>query len=272
MEKTAGPRQPSLFMSYKGAWIAIALLSGLINLLYLSGSFFMLEVYDRILPSRSIPTLVALRVIVLVLYAFQALFDGIRGRVLARIGASLDDELSRRLFEHVLRQPLRARSEGDGQQPLRDFDQIKSFLAGGGPSALFDLPWIPLYLLICFAFHPWIGMTALAGAVLLIAFTVMTEACTRNAAKAAVQASLARSSVAAGGQRNAEVIHAMGMTGRVVDRWGGANGAYMAQQQHISDVSGSFGAATKALRMILQSAVLGVGAYLVIEGKRRPAS
>ena len=267
MEKTAGPRQPSLFMSYKGAWIAIALLSGLINVLYLTGSFFMLEVYDRVLPSRSLITLVALAIIALFLYAFQGLFDGIRGRIFARIGTSLDEELSQRVFRHVMAGPLRERPTGDGQQPLRDVEQIRSFLTGGGPSALFDLPWIPLYLMICFAFHAWIGLAALAGAVLLISLTLLTEIYTRRRIRAVAEAAVIRNSITGGAQHNAEVVHALGMASRMAAKWGDANRSYMENQQYISDVAGGFGATTKVLRMVLQSAVLGIGACLVIQGK-----
>ena len=122
--------------SCRGAFLGVALLSGLINILYLSGSIFMMEVYDRVLPSRSIPTLVGLSVIIVVLYLFQGLFDMIRGRILARIGAAVDEDLSQKIFQAQLIAPLRTRSEGDGQQPLRDLDQIRAFLSGGGPSAL----------------------------------------------------------------------------------------------------------------------------------------
>ncbi len=144
----------SIVASCRGAFLSVALLSGLINVLYLSGSIFMMEVYDRVLPSRSIPTLVGLSVIIVVLYLFQGLFDMIRGRILARIGAAFDEDLSQPVFQAQLIAPLRSGAEGDGQQPLRDLDQIRAFLSGGGPSALFDLPWMPLYLFVCFAFHP----------------------------------------------------------------------------------------------------------------------
>ena len=148
----------SIMASCRGAFLGVAVLSGLINLLYLSGSIFMMEVYDRVLPSRSIPTLVGLSVIIVVLYLFQGLFDMLRGRIMARVGAALDEDLSQQIFQGQLSAPLKGKAEGDGQQPLRDLDQIRAFLAGGGPSALFDLPWMPLYLFICFAFHPWLGV------------------------------------------------------------------------------------------------------------------
>ncbi|MBL0406288.1 type I secretion system permease/ATPase [Microvirga aerilata] len=260
-------RPPSILSACRGAFLGVALLSGLINVLYLSGSVFMMEVYDRVLPSRSIPTLVGLCVIVAALYLFQGVFEMIRGRILARVGAAVDEDLSQSVFQSQLAAPLRSRVEGDGQQPLRDLDQIRAFLAGGGPSALFDLPWIPLYLVICFAFHPWIGWLALGGAALLVVLTLLTEVMTRSASKAAVSAALVRNGIAEGARRNAEVVHAMGMAKRIGGRWSEANGHYLAHQQRTSDVAGGFGAMSKVLRMLLQSAVLAVGAYLVIDGR-----
>jgi ATP-binding cassette, subfamily C, bacterial PrsD len=259
--------RPNPLKACRGAFLGVALLSGLINLLYLSGSIFMMEVYDRVLPSRSLPTLVGLSLIIVVLYLFQGLFDAVRGRILARVGAAVDEDLSQAVFQSQLAAPLKSRPEGDGQQPLRDLDQIRAFLAGGGPSALFDLPWMPLYLAICFAFHPYIGLVALAGGLVLVTLTLLTEMLTRGSTKAAVGAAVQRNTIAEGARRNAEVVHALGMAGRIGTRWGEANAQYLAHQQRTSDVAGGFGAMSKVLRMLLQSAVLAVGAYLVIEGE-----
>ena len=135
-----------MLASGRHAFLGVGVMSAMINVLYLTGSFFMLEVYDRVLPSRSVPTLVGLAVIAAVLYAFQGVLDVIRGRVLVRIGASLDEALSGRVFDIVVRLPLKTRTAGDGLQPLRDLDQVRAFLSSLGPTALFDLPWMPLYL------------------------------------------------------------------------------------------------------------------------------
>ncbi|WP_457091377.1 type I secretion system permease/ATPase [Microvirga sp. P5_D2] len=260
-------KSPSLLASCRGAFIGVAVLSGLVNLLYLSGSIFMMEVYDRVLPSRSIPTLVGLSIIIVVLYLFQGLFDMVRGRILARVGAAVDEDLSQQIFQGQLNAPLKGKVEGDGQQPLRDLDQLRAFLAGGGPTALFDLPWMPLYLFMCFAFHPWLGAVAVGGACLLVMVTLLTELMTRDAAKAAVSAGLVRNGISEGARRNAEVVRAMGMGQRIGTLWGDANSSYLAHQQRTSDVAGGFGAMSKVLRMMLQSAVLAVGAYLVIDGQ-----
>ncbi len=127
-------------------------MSGMSNILMLTGAIFMLEVYDRVLPSRSVPTLIGLVILAAGLYAAQGLLDLIRGRILVRIGGRLDEALSGRVYETIVRLPLKVGNRNDGLQPLRDLDSVRSFLSGTGPTALFDLPWLPIYLAICFLF------------------------------------------------------------------------------------------------------------------------
>jgi len=225
----------------------------------------MLEVYDRVLPSRSIPTLVGLSVLALTLYAFQGVLDVLRSRILVRIGRALDERLSARVYDVVVQLPLRTRTPGDGLVPLRDLDQIRSFLSSGGPPALFDLPWMPIYLLICFIFHPWIGIAALLGAIILASLTIFTEVFTREPTRAATAHAAQRNSLADAGRRNAEVMRAMGMAGRMGVMWGDANTKYMASQSRVADVAGGLGSFSRVLRFTLQSLVLGLGAYLVIQ-------
>ncbi len=251
----------------RSAFVGVGLMTAAINILYLTGSFYMLEVYDRVIPSRSVPTLVGLSVLALAMYGFQGMLDLVRGRVLIRIGASLDASLSGRIYEAVTRLPLRARPAGDGLLPLRDLDQMRQFLSGPGPGALFDLPWIPLYLGICFAFHPWIGVAALCGAAMLVALTLLTELRTRGPARETVALAQGRNALADASRRNAEVIHAMGMRGRIGALWADANDRYMASQQRTADVGGGIGAISKVARTALQSGVLGLGAFLVINGQ-----
>ena len=248
----------------RGAFAAVGLFTGIINVLMLTGSLFMLQVYDRVLPSRSVPTLVALIMLVAALYGFQGLLELIRSRMLVRIGRSLDEQLSIRVYEAIIRLPLMTSSRGDGLQAMRDLDQIRSFLSSTGPTALFDLPWMPLYLGICFAFHVWIGVTALVGAFVLIVLTLLTELFTRAPAKALSGFATGRASLAEASRRNAEVLQAMGMAKRLSSLWSAANVKYMDAQQRTSDVAGGFGSASRVLRMLLQSCVLAVGAYLAI--------
>jgi ATP-binding cassette subfamily C protein len=258
--------------SFRQAYLGVGLMSGLINLLMLTGSLFMLEIYDRVLPSRSVPTLLGLAVIAAVLYVFMGLLDFIRGRVLVRIGAALDCATGPRAFDAVLRLPLRARAGGDGLQPLRDLDQVRGFLTGGGLASFFDLPWMPLYLGICFLLHFWIGITALAGAVVLVALTFLSEALTRSPTREANAHVARRLVLAEAGRRNAEAIAAMGMAGRLAGRFAEVNARALAAQQSASDVGGGLGALSRLLRLMLQSAVLGVGAYLVIHQEATPGT
>ena len=234
------------------------------NILMLTGAMFMLEIYDRVLPSRSMPTLVGLLVLAGALFTALGILDAIRGRILVRIGGALDETLSGRVYDTLMRLPLRIGARSDGTQPLRDLDAVRSYLSGLGPVALFDLPWIPLYLAICFAFHPLIGFAALAGAIILIVLTLLTEILMRAPARAATEAAVARNGLAEASRRNAEALVAMGMAGHIAARWSEANRQYMRSQQEASDLGGGLGAISKVLRMMLQSGVLAVGAYLVI--------
>src|SRR6202041_3947583 len=152
----------------RGAFIGVGVMSCMITLLFLTGSLFMLEVYDRVLPSRSVPTLVGLAILAGGLYMAQGALDPIRVRILGRIGTALDESLNSRVFDTIVRLPLTIGARNEGLQPLRDLDNIRSFLSGMGPSAFFDLPWLPFYLAICLSFHVMIGLTALVGAVILI--------------------------------------------------------------------------------------------------------
>src|ERR1700761_4224481 len=197
----------------RGAFIGVGMMSCIINLLYLTGSIFMLEVYDRVLPSRSVPTLIGLIILAAGLYMAQGILDLIRGRILGRIGTALDESLHARVFDTVVRLPLMTGGRNEGLQPIRDLDNIRSFLGGQGPSAFFDLPWLPLYLAICFAFHVLIGVTALVGALILVSLTLVTEYMSRQPAREAMGLAARRNDLAASSRRNAEVMIAMGMFG-----------------------------------------------------------
>src|SRR4030088_2214767 len=207
----------------RSAFIGVGAMSCMINLLYLTGSIFMLEVYDRVLPSRSVPTLVGLIILAGGLYVAQGILDLIRGRILGRIGTSLDETLNTRVFQTVVRLPLMVGSRNEGLQPLRDLDNVRAFLGSMGPGAFFDLPWLPFYLAICFAFHVMIGLTALVGAIILVGLTLVTEFLSRQPAKEAMGLASQRNDLAQSSRRNAEVLVSMGMAGRLNQRWSEAN-------------------------------------------------
>lgn len=260
-----GSELAAAIKSCRSAFIAIALFSGVLNVLMLSSSIYMLEVYDRVLPSRSVPTLIGLSLLVAILYAGQGVLDFIRGRILVRIGGALDEALGARVYSSVLKLPLKVGRNGDTMQPVRDLDSVRTFLSGSGPTALFDLPWLPLYLAIIFMFHVLLGVTALIGAIVLVLLTVFAERLTRKPVTSGTQTGIVRNGLTTTGNRNAEVIAALGMGGRMAKRWEEANRDYLAEQRSVSDIAGGFGAVSKVLRMLLQSAMLGLGAWLVID-------
>jgi ATP-binding cassette, subfamily C, type I secretion system permease/ATPase len=250
--------------SCRGAFLATGLISGLSNVLMLTGAIFMLEVYDRVLPSRSVPTLVGLATLAVGLYVALGLLDLIRGRILARIGISLDETLSGRIYQAVVRLPAIVGPRNDGSGAIRDLDNVRSFLAGLGPVALFDLPWIPIYLGICFAFHFWIGMTAAIGALILVILTLLTEWLVLKPTSVAAKLAQLRNAIVESSRRSSEALVAMGMVPHLAGRWSRVNQEYLASNRRASDAAGGLGAISKVLRLMLQSAVLGVGAYLVI--------
>jgi ATP-binding cassette, subfamily C, bacterial PrsD len=243
---------------------AVAIFSGAINLLMLSGSLYMLQVYDRVLPSRSIATLFGLSVMVLIAYLFQAYFEAARSRMLSRIGTLFDIGLQKRLYLAVAILSLRGAKAAIAQQPLRDIDQIRVFMSGAGPTAFLDMPWTPMFLIALLIFHPLIGLVAMIGAATIVALTVATEHRSRTAARSATDASAQRQVLADATHQNAEVIRALGMTGLFTARWVQANQSHLRQIFDVSDIYANIGAIAKVVRYILQSAILGVGAYLVI--------
>lgn len=260
------------FQRLRHVVIALACFSGVINLLALTGSLFMMQVYDRVLSSRSIPTLVALAIITVILYTFQGALEFIRSRVLIRIAARLDETFGERLYRCILTLPLRMRVNGDGLQTIRDLDTVRSFLSGNGPIALFDLPWMPIFLIFIFILHPWLGLLSLAGMVILISLTLLTEKLSKQPAREVQKEAAVRLGLALGGVRNAEVMRAMGLTNRMVERWLNANSRHLMAQERSSDIVGGIGTVSKVIRLVLQSAVLGLAAFLTIRGEVSPGA
>ena len=246
------------------AFGSVALFSGMVNLLMLAGPLYMLQVYDRVLSSRSVPTLIALSIFLVGAYAFQGVLDLIRSRVVVRSAAVLDQRLALAVHSAVIRLSVTSRHPGDGPQPVRDLDAIRGFLTGAGPIAIVDLPWVPVFLTICFLIHPWLGVASTIGAVALFTMTLLTERASRAPAKALAQDAGRRSIMVEAQRRGGETIMAMGMGGALGQRWAGVNNRYIAATASLSDVAGGFGSASKVLRLLLQSVILGLGAYLVI--------
>src|SRR5512132_526465 len=246
------------------AFISLALFSGVVNLLMLAGPLYMLQIYDRVLSSHSVPTLAALSVFLVGAYAFQGVLDVIRSRVVVRAATLLDRRLALTVHRAVIRIAVGTRHPGEGRQPVRDLDQIRGFLTSAGPTAIVDLPWVPVFLAICFLIHPWLGLASAAGAVVLFTMTLLTERASRAPARAAAQDAGVRSVMVEASRRSSETVIAMGMGGALAERWTGVNNRYIAATARLSDVAGSFGSVSKVLRLLLQSMILGLGAYLVI--------
>ncbi|WP_439601611.1 type I secretion system permease/ATPase [Devosia sp.] len=246
--------------------LALGVMSLATNLLVLTGPLFMLQVYDRVLASRSVPTLVALFVLVAGTYAFLALLELLRSRMAARFAGAFEASLAPEVFRASLRTGLvplgLARPDA-----VRDLDTIRSYLAGPGPLALFDLPWLPVYLAIVFLFHPALGWLATGGALVATILLVINERLSGRPIAEASAAMALRQSLGDDARANAEPVFAMGMQDDVTARWRARSMALAEVQSRGSDVGALYASVTKSFRLLLQSAVLALGAYLAIRGE-----
>jgi ATP-binding cassette subfamily C protein PrsD len=252
------------FSIAKGRIIKVAIFSGIVNVLTLSGSIYMLQVYDRVLPTRSFPTLIGLSLLLIAVYALQGFFDSLRIRMLTRIGALFDQSLQRQIFDCIMALRLRGVDTAAVTQPIRDLEVVRMFLSGLGPTAFLDLPWIPLFLVVLLFFHPIIALAALIGILLIVGFTFLVEYTTRQHAQEIEKLGALRGAMARITAYNAEVIHALGMTARFGMQWRAVNVAYIREILNIRDIEADIGTMAKMIRYILQSSILGVGAALVI--------
>ena len=254
--------------SCRGALFGVGLISGVINLLMLTGAVFMMQVYDRVLTSHSVATLVSLAALAIAAYLFLGVLDIVRGRVLSLVGASLDREIGPRVYSAVLDLPLRLqRRDHEAMQPFRNLENLRNFFSGPGPSALFDLPWVPIYLVIVGLLHPWLGGVALIGAILLLILTATTELFARRPLEGALHSQSVQNQLADEAQANSEAVRAMGMANGLSRRWMGVHDGQVRAQKQAAFVVGGFASLARMFRMILQSSVLGLGAYLAVLGE-----
>jgi len=254
--------------SYKNAFMTVALLSAVLNVLLLGGSFYMMLVYDSVLPSHSLPTLFGLLAMIVVVYAFQGLFDNMRSRILSDVANAFARRLSGRVQQAIASSTLAGqRSPGDGLGAMRDLEQIRSFMANGGPSTLIDLPWILFFLAILFVLHFWLGVTALAGAVVLLLLTLQTNRVTKKPTSQIALIAAHRNNIAETHLRHAELMKVLGMRGRMAARWNAIDQLYLTAQNNVSQSVLTMSGISKIFRLLLQSLILTVGALLVIDGK-----
>lgn len=257
----------TVLLRSRGLFFGVGVFSGAINLLALTGALYMMQVYDRVLPARSLPTLVVLTGLMAALFFANGILDMLRLRIMGRIGLRVDETLRAPVLDAMQSAALTAKTEGDGLQPVRDLDRVRSFLAGAGPAALFDLPWIPVYLIVIFLFHPMMGWFAVAGAVVLVAITILTDVLSSSPTLRAARSGNLRLGVASESARNSEVVRAMGLAPHLRKRWQAVSDDHMADQLKSGDALGGMGVASRVIRLLLQSGILGLGAYLFIRGE-----
>lgn len=250
----------------RGAFVATAVFSFFINLLLFVSPLYMLQVYDRVLTSRSVPTLVMLTLAVFGALAVMALLEWMRSRVLVRVGVRLDEELNGRIFSSIFKRTVHQPGSASAQ-PLRDLDTVREFLTGSGLLALFDAPWAPLFLAVAFLLHPWIGLLSLAGAVIVLVLALANNTLTQKNLRRASDVSTGATGYVSSSLRNGEALIAMGMLPQIRERWALRHRAVLGLQGRASDTAGLMLSVSKTLRMALQSAVLGLGAYLVIQNE-----
>ncbi|WP_308917082.1 type I secretion system permease/ATPase [Jannaschia sp. LMIT008] len=241
------------------------LFSVVVNALMLTGPIYMLQVYDRVLSSRSEATLIALTALVTFLFLMMGVMDHLRGRVMARFGARFQDGLDSRVFQAHLKRAAFAQGGPGGRNPLRDVEAVQRLLASPVFLALFDAPWTPFFLAAIFIFHPLLGLLAVGGGLVLITVAILNQWLTSGPMAQANQASARAELTAQQLASDAELVHSLGMRGSAFRRWQTARGQSLEDGVTYSDRSGLFTVTTKTLRLFLQSMMLGLGAWLVLQ-------
>ncbi|MGE8323267.1 MAG: type I secretion system permease/ATPase [Pseudomonas sp.] len=253
-------------LCYRRLFGVLALFSGVINLLMLVPSIYMMQVFDRVLTSRNETTLLMLSLILLGFFALGCGLEWVRGQVMIKMSAGLDNHLGERVFDAAFERSLRERSANPAQV-LSDLNSLRQFVTGPALIALFDAPWLPIYLIATFLFHPWLGVFTVIGSLILAALAVWNELATRKSMSEANRLSVLSSSYVNSTLQNAEVIQAMGMLTPLRRRWFNMQQRVISAQGEASDRSARIAALSRFVRMTWQSLALGLGAILVIENQ-----
>ena len=252
--------------AYKRAFFNIGLFSAVINLLMLAPALYMLQVYDRVLASGNQMTLLMLTLMILGLFGLMGALEWVRSQVVIRLGTQMDMRLNQRVYDAAFEAQLRTGSPAAGQA-LNDLTSLRQFATGHALFAFFDAPWFPVYLCVIFMFSPWLGLLALGGAVVLMALAWINQRVSRGPLKAASELSVEATQQASAHLRNAEAIEAMGMLDTLRGRWLAQHTAFLAQQNLASEKTATVTAWSKGVRLALQSLVLGLGAWLAVQGQ-----
>lgn len=248
----------------RGLFWSVGIFSFFVNLLMLTGPIFMLQVYDRVLGSRSQETLLALFVLMAFLFGMMGLLDFVRGRVLARIGARFQAALDQRVFAAVVKRASLDHGDSTNSNALRDLESVQRLMASPVFAALFDIPWTPVFLIGISVFHPWLGMLAVFGGAILIGITALNQISTRAPVMAANQSTMRAEFVSSQIRNEAEMVRSMGMQNAAFARWNVARAQALDLGLQASDSAGVYSVSSKTFRLFLQSAMLGLGAYLVL--------
>jgi ATP-binding cassette subfamily C protein EexD len=247
----------------RGSFAFAATFSLFVNLMMLSPAVYMLQVYDRVLTSNSESTLLLLTLLLVFVLLVTGALEVLRARILVRVGVRLDEILDERLFQAVFDRALRGQGQGSAQ-PLADLGTLRQFLTGSGPFAFFDAPWVPFYVAVLFLLHPYFGWLAVCGTAVLAVLAAANELATQRPLRAANHLAVAAGAYVSSNLRHAEAIEAMGMLGPIERRWIERHRAVLQLQARASDRAGLLAAASRTVRLLLQSLVLGLGAYLTI--------
>ncbi|MDB6452595.1 type I secretion system permease/ATPase [Falsirhodobacter sp. 20TX0035] len=252
---------------FRALWAAIFVFSVVANLLMLAGPLYMLQVYDRVLPARSVPTLVALSLLLTLMFVGMGFLDYARGRLTARIGAGFQKALELRVFRASLHRGLVAPADVNARAAQGDLGAVQRAIASPVVLAFCDLPWTPFFIALIFVFHPFMGWLALGGGVVLVALALFNQASTREASRRSDIAGMEADQIANGLKAEVETVRSLGMEGAAFARWLCVRSDATDLGLRTADRSGAFSVSTKTLRMFLQSAMLGMGAWLVIQGE-----
>lgn len=264
-DNPALPPVEAAFEACCHAFKSVALFSLVINMLMLTGPLFMLQVYDRVLASQSLPTLTALFVLVTVLFCFLGLLEFIRTRLLARISDGVSNALEEPAFRATLDHAV-SQTANVGLAPLRDLSDLRQFIASPGPPTLFDLPWTPLYIAVNYALHPALGHFSLAAAISMVFLSLINEWASRKPTSTLMSKAQASNIFAEEARQNAESIAAMRMGQAIAGHWQQLERRATTAGISLSNIASLFHSLSKSVRLLLQSAVLALGALLVIEG------
>lgn len=256
----------------RGLLAAAALFSVFVNLLMLTGPIYMLQVYDRVLGSSSVETLIGLTVLMAFFFAIMGVLDYVRGRVLGRIGAGFQVELERRVFSSALRRLARSNKAEKRSNSLRDLEAVQKAISSPVFTAFFDIPWTPIFLIAIAIFHPWLGILAVVGGLILIIIATLNQITTNPPVAQANAASVQAEQMLAQLQGEAEMVRALGMQDAAFERWHQARHKALSEGLNGADKLGQFSALSKTFRLFLQSAMLGLGAYLAINGEITPGA